>query len=170
MKKQQIKKGRFRFEQTWVFPKEVNEFIDETFTRLEIDEKTLCHVFSGLSKIGGLTVNIEPLACDLETKRNIPDLVADCLDLPDILGCNTQENILADFPWKIPYGKRRYFSYALRDICKVGGYLILNAPWSPWVKGLELLEVWKVTQAFNSYRELVDFWVFRKIEDAEDLK
>jgi len=100
----------------------------------------------------------------------MPDLVADVLDLPDILGCNTQENILADMPWKIPYGKRRYFSYAMRDICKKDGYLILNAPWSPWVKGLELIEVWKVAQAFNSYRELVDFWIFKKIEDTEDLK
>jgi len=47
--------------------------------------------------------------------------------------------------------------------------LILNCPWSPWVKGLEIVDVWKVTQAFNSYRELVDFWIMRKIEDTEDL-
>jgi hypothetical protein len=149
------KKGRFKFQETWVFPKEVDEFIKETLDKFNIQEKTLCHVFCGKSKIGGLRI-------DIDHEVN-PDLVADCLSLPDKLGAETQENILADFPWQIGYYQRRYFSYTLRDICKTNGYLILNAPWNPWVKGLKLIEVWKVMQNFNSYRDLVDFWIYQKI-------
>lgn len=153
------KKGRFRFQETWVFPKEVDEFIRLTMLKLNTPEKSYCHVFCGKSKIGGLRVDID------ETVE--PDMVANCLELPDKLGFESQANILADFPWQIGYYQRRYFSYALRDVCKAGGYLILNAPWNPWVKGLELVSVWKVMQNFNSYRDLVDFWIFKKIENLE---
>lgn len=153
------KKGRFKFIDTWVFPKEVDEFIKETLDRFAIKEQDLCHVFCGKSQIGGLRIDADP--------KLKPDLVADCITLPDKLGTESQGNILADFPWQIGYHQRRYFSYSLRDICKPNGYLILNAPWNPWVTGLELVEVWKVTQAFNSYRDLVDFWIFRKMTPDE---
>jgi len=153
------KKGRFKFIDTWVFPKEVDEFIKETMHRFRIQNKDLCHVFCGKSQIGGLRVDADP---ELH-----PDLVADCITLPDKLGTESQGHVLADFPWQIGYHQRRYFSYALRDICKTNGYLILNAPWNPWVTGLKLVEVWKVTQAFNSYRDLVDFWIFRKMSAEE---
>ena len=149
------KKGRFKFQETWVFPKDVEDFIYETMDRLKTPSASYCHVFCGKSKIGGLRIDI-----DSKVK---PDLVADCLSLPDKLGLESQSNILADFPWQIGYFQRRYFSYALRDICKPNGYLILNAPWNPWVKGLKLIEVWKVMQNFNSYRDLVDFWIFQKV-------
>lgn len=162
MKTEQVKKGRFKFEKCFVFPKEVSEFILEMMMRLNTEEKSYCHVCCGESKIGGLRI-------DKEASVN-PDMVADVLDLPDLLGANSQANILNDMPWVIPYGKRRYFMYALRDICKVGGYLIINSPFDPWVKGLELVEVWKVRQAFNSYRDLVDFWIFKKIANTEELK
>lgn len=163
MKESQVKKGRFKFEPCFEFPKEVSEFIPEIMQKLGTPEKSYCHVCCGKSKIGGLRVDKE---ASVE-----PDLVADILDLPDILGMNSQANILNDMPWVIPYGKRRYFMYALRDICKVGGYLIINAPFDPWVVGLELVPpVWKVRQAFNSYRDLVDFWIFRKTHDVHDVK
>jgi len=152
--KREIKKGRFKFQETWVFPKEVTWFVKETMKRLHTTQKSYCHVFCGKSKIGGLRIDIN--------KKLKPNLVADVLDLPKILGENSQENLLADEPWEIPYQKRRHYSYAMRDIVKPGGYLILNAPWDPWVKGLKLIEVWKVRQAYNSYRDLVDFWIFKK--------
>ncbi len=160
MKNQQIKKGRFAFEKCFVFPREVSEFVLETMQRLGTPEKSYCHVFCGMSKIGGLRIDINP--------KLKPEIIADVLDLPDLLGMNSQKNVLTDESWVIPYGKRRYYSYAIRDILKIGGYWIANAPWNPWVKGLELLEVWKVRQAFNSYRDLVDFWIFRKIGNVSD--
>jgi len=154
IEKKFAKKGRFRFQECCLFPKDVDEFIRETIQRLQQPEKSFCHVFCGKSQIGGLRIDIDP---DVK-----PDVVADCLDLSDKLGINSQKNILADLPWQIGYHKRRYFSYAMRDICKEGGYLILNCPWNPWVKGLKILEIWKVYQAFNSYRDLVDIWILQK--------
>jgi hypothetical protein len=155
LKNQEVKFGRFKFEQCFVFPKDVTHFIEYTCLRLKIDEKSLCHVFCGKSLIGGLRID--------KDKSVNPNIVADCLDLPNILGENSQKHILADFPWVIDYNSRRKYSYTLRDICKKDGYLILNCPWSPWVDGLELVEVWKVSQCFNSYRDLVDFWILRKL-------
>ena len=113
------------------------------------------HVFCGRSQIGDLRIDINP-----ELK---PDMVADCLDLPRLLGKNSQDNIIADFPWSIGYPDRRKFVYALRDICKEGGVLLFNCPWSPEALGLELIPpIYKVVQAYNSYRDLVDWWIFRK--------
>lgn len=149
--------GRFKFQKTWVFPYEVTKFLLMTFRRLGINpHKELTHVFCGESQLGSLRIdNDEALK---------PDLVANVLDLPKTLGENSQENILADFPWQISYPARRKFSYALRDICKLDGYFILNCPWNPQVKGMKFLECWKVIQLFNSYRDLVDFWIFRRTE------
>ena len=87
-------------------------------------------------------------------------------ELPDKLGAGSQKNIIADPPWEIPYHTRRYFSYAMRDLTEMGGYVIINSPWFPWVTGLELIECWQVVQAFNSYRDVVSFWVFKKVPDG----
>lgn len=152
--RREVRKGKLRFLETWVFPKAVAEFIQEKAIEFEGTDKAFTHVFCGKSKLGGLRIDIEP--------SNEPDLVADVLTLPTLLGANSQKGIIADPPWEIPFGQRRYFSYAMRDITKPGGYLIINAPWNPWVKGLEIIEVWKVYQAFNSYRDLVDVWILRK--------
>ncbi len=155
--KEKIDKGRFKFIHSWVFPGRVEEFIHETLERLEIPEQDICHCFCGKSQIGGLRVDIEP--------SNHPDLVANILDLPDDLGAASQKHILADPPWQIPYHKRRYFSYAMRDLTVQGGYVIINAPWFPWVTGLQLVESWAVLQAFNSYRDVVYFWIFKRVPD-----
>ena len=151
--------GKFDFIEAWKFPDDVQSFIHYIFNRLQIDEQTVCHCFSGKSTIGGLTVDIE--------EKNNPDLVADVRDLPDILHEETQEHILADPPWSIPFSKRRAYSYAMRDICKTGGYLIINSPWVPWVKGLQLIGTWEVAQRFNSYRDVVFFRIYRKIGVSE---
>ena len=150
----QIKKGKFKFIESWQFPGEVSEFLEAEMD-LWGNRRGWTHVFSGKSKIGDLRIDIDP--------SNEPDIAADILELPFILGENTQDNIVGDPPWEIPYHNRRMYSYALRDILKPGGILILNCPWSPWVKGLEVQEIWKVTQAFNSYRDLVDIWILKKV-------
>jgi len=151
--------GKFDFVDTWQFPDDVQSFIKYIIGRLEIDEKKLCHCFSGRSRIGGLRVDI--------AEDNQPDIVADIRDLPDIVGVETQDNILADPPWSIPFGQRRAYSYAMRDICKVGGYIIVNSPWNPWVTGLEHVGTWEVRQRFNSYRDVVHFRIFRKTIETE---
>ena len=156
--KQKIDKGKFKFIEAWVWPDKVNEFIKELLHRLEIRDADLCHCFSGKSQVGGLRIDIQ---------REInPDIIADVRDLPDKLGTGSQKNVLADPPWEIPYHTRRYFSYAMRDLTEMGGYVIINAPWFPWVTGLELVECWQVVQAFNSYRDVVSFWVFKRVEDC----
>ena len=152
--KQEIKFGRFKFEKVFRFPSDVEKFILYMQTKLELDEKKITHCFCGNSKIGHLRIDIN--------KNVRPDLCASVLDLPNILGENSQDFILADPPWVIDYGSRRKFSYALRDILKPNGILIINSPWSPWCEGLIELEVWKVEQTYNSYRDLVDFWIFKK--------
>jgi len=151
--------GKFYFVEAWRFPVEIEKFIKDWMKSLYISNKSLTHVCCGLSKIGGLRID-----------NNIflkPDVIADVLDLPWILGTNSQEHILADLPWQIGYHDRRYFSYAMRDICKEGGFILINAPWNPWVKGMKFLRVYKVLQAFNSYRDLVDFWLFQKMTKKE---
>jgi len=156
--KQKIDKGRFKFIETWIFPGKVEEFIKETLHRLEIREKDVTHCFAGRSLIGGLRIDI-----DRELK---PDIIADVRDLPDKLGAGSQKNILADPPWEIPYHTRRYLSYAMRDLVEMGGFVIINAPWFPWVTGLELVECWQVVQAFNSYRDIVSFWIFKRVPEG----
>jgi len=86
MRQRQIKAGKFRFENCWVFPQPVEEFIYTMFNKFGIEEKDVCHVFSGQSMIGGKTYDIALQCSDVETKRQCPDVVADCLDLPDLLG------------------------------------------------------------------------------------
>ena len=156
--KQKIDKGKFKFIETWVFPGPVEDFIKDTLHRLEIREADLCHCFSGKSQLGVLRIDID--------RENNPDIIADVRDLPDKLGAGSQKNILADPPWAIPYHARRYFSYAMRDLVEMGGYVIINAPWFPWVTGLELIECWQVVQAFNSYRDVVSFWIFKRVESG----
>ncbi len=156
--KQKIDKGKFKFIEAWIWPEKIHEFIKETLHRLEIRESDLCHCFSGKSQIGALRIDID--------RENNPDIIADIRDLPDKLGSGSQKNILADPPWEIPYHTRRYFSYAMRDLVEQGGYVIINAPWFPWVTGLELIECWQVVQAFNSYRDVVSFWIFKRVPDG----
>ena len=156
--KQKIDKGKFKFIETWVFPGKVEEFIKQTLHRLEIRDKDVTHCFSGRSLIGGLRI-------DIDRELN-PDIIADVRDLPDKLGPGSQKNILADPPWEIPYHTRRYLSYAMRDLVEMGGYVIINAPWFPWVTGLELIECWQVVQAFNSYRDVVSFWIFKRVQEG----
>ncbi|MBI5698555.1 MAG: hypothetical protein HZC29_08800 [Thaumarchaeota archaeon] len=152
-----LKKSKLKFIQSWVFPEDVVKFIHEyLIPTYNINEEEFCHVFCGQSKIGYPRIDIEP--------NNNPDIIEDCLNLPHVLGLGTQKRVLADPPWEISYPQRRAFSYALRDITEMGGIIIINAPWSPWVKGLELLDVVKVVQNFNSYRDLVDFWIFKRVE------
>lgn len=155
-----FKKSRLKFQQAWVFPPEVNDFLTEyLLPTFGVHEKSLCHVFCGDSQLGGLRIDIDP-----ERK---PDVVADCLKLPEILGDNTQAHVIADPPWEISYSNRRAFTYALRDILKPNGYLFLNCPWNPWVEGLEDLECYVVAQTFNSYRDVTLWWAFRKMTEEE---
>ncbi len=156
--KQKIDKGKFKFIETWVFPGKVDEFIKETLHRLEIRDKDVTHCFAGKSTIGGLRIGID--------RELNPDIIADVRDLPDKLGPGSQKNILADPPWEIPYHTRRYLSYAMRDLVEMGGFVIINAPWFPWVTGLELVECWQVVQAFNSYRDIVSFWIFKRVPEG----
>jgi hypothetical protein len=155
-----FKKSRLKFIKTWVFPHEVNDFLNEyLLPTFGVQEKQLCHVFCGDSRLGGLLIDIDP-----ERK---PDIVADCLKLPEVLGNDSQAHVIADPPWEISYPQRRGFTYALRDILKPNGYLFLNAPWNPWVEGLEDLECFPVAQTFNSYRDITLWWVFRKMTVEE---
>ena len=154
------RKGEFRFLDTWVFPIPIQDWLKDLMKSLYIHPKSLTHVCCGKSKIGGLKIDI-----DASLK---PDIAADILDLPWILGNNSQAHTLADFPWQISYADRRYFSYALRDITEEGGFVIINSPWNPWVKGLKLIRCYKVFQSFNSYRDLVDFWLFQKATSKEN--
>lgn len=153
-------KGEFRFLDSWQFPKPILLYIKEVFKSLYVNPKSVTHVCCGKSRFGGLRIDL-----DISLK---PDIAADVLDLPEILGENSQHNILCDPPWQISYHDRRYFSYALRDITEEGGFILINAPWNPWVKGLKLIRVTKVLQAFNSYRDLVDFWLFQKATTKEN--
>lgn len=151
--------GKFRFVEAWRFPKEIEKFIKDLFKSLQIHEKSLTHVCCGKSRLGGLRI-------DSDISLN-PDIAADVLDLPWILGENSQYHILADLPWQISYPDRRNFSYAMRDICQEEGFLLINSPWYPWVKGLKFLRVYKVFQSFNSYRDVVDLWLFQKLTKKE---
>ncbi len=152
--------GKFDFVESWKFPDDVQSFLHYITGRLGIAEKDICHCFSGSSSFGGLTVDI--------AESNNPDLVADIRDLPDIIGTESQNHILADPPWSIPFGQRRAYSYAMRDITKTGGYLIINSLWNPWVKGLEHIGTWEVRQRFNSYRDVVHFRIFRKVKGEQN--
>lgn len=156
--KQKIDKGRFKFIETWVFPGPVEQFIKETLHRLEVRESDVCHLFCGKSTIGGLRIDMN--------RELLPDIVADVRELPDKLGAGSQKNVLGDPPWEIPYHARRYLSYAIRDLVEMGGYVIINSPWFPWVTGLELVECWQVVQAFNSYRDIVSFWIFKRVPEG----
>lgn len=156
--KQKIDKGRFKFIETWIWPEKIEDFVKDTLHRLEIKEVDVCHCFSGKSQVGGLRIDID--------RENNPDIISDIRDLPDKLGSGSQKNILADPPWEIPYHTRRYFSYAMRDLVEMGGFVIINAPWFPWVTGLELVECWQVVQAFNSYRDVVSFWIFKRVPEG----
>lgn len=156
--KNKIDKGKFKFIEAWVWPDRIQDFISDTLHRLEIKDSELCHCFSGKSQLGSLRIDIG--------RENNPDIVADVRDLPDKLGAGSQKNVLADPPWEIPYHTRRYFSYAMRDLTAMGGYVIINSPWFPWVTGLELLECWQVVQAFNSYRDVVSFWIFKRVPEC----
>lgn len=156
--KKKIDKGRFKFIESWVWPEKIEDFVKETLHRLEIRDADLCHCFSGKSLVGAIRIDID--------RSNNPDIVADVRDLPDRLGTGSQKNILADPPWEIPYHMRRYFSYSMRDLVEMGGYVIINAPWFPWVTGLELIECWQVVQAFNSYRDVVSFWIFKRVPEG----
>ena len=151
--------GKFRFVEAWRFPVQIEKFCKDLFKTLQVHEKSVTHVCCGKSRYGGLRIDL-----DAELK---PDLAADVLDLPWILGENSQHHILADLPWQIGYHARRYFSYAMRDIVEENGFVLINAPWYPWVKGLKFLRVYKVFQSFNSYRDIVDFWLFQKLTKRE---
>jgi len=158
--------GKFKFVKTWVFPSDVSKFLIQCMSRYgknhwsEVEQcfikEKFTHVFCGDSKLGDFRIDKDP-----ERK---PDLVADCLDLPEILGKNSQDHVIADPPWQINHRDRQLFSYALRDICKVGGVLIINSPWSPWCVGLDFLSVTKVMPHFNNYRDLTDWWILRKVK------
>ena len=155
-----ITRAKFTFKPTWCFPDGVNHFVDAMISRFDGE---WLHAFCGKSTFGNVRVDIDP--------QNEPDICCDVLDLPDILEGKQFDNIVADPPWKIPNNKRRYFMYALRDCLKVGGHLLINCPWSPWVTGFAYVkdpsvEIWKVAQTFNSYRDLVDWWLLPKISDA----
>lgn len=153
----QVQFGKFKFIETWKFPREVSHFIEwaQCFY-VGHNKGKYTHICCGKSTIGDLRIDMNP-----DTK---PDLVARIQDLPKILGNCSQENIIIDPPWEIPYGDRREFSYLCRDLLKTGGFLFFNSPWSPWVQALELVDIYMVTQTFNSYRDLTSWWILKKLD------
>jgi len=150
--------GKFRFVEAWRFPKDVKIFIQDLMKSLNITDAELLHLCSGKSKIGKIRIDID--------KRLVqPTHHGDIIKLSRIKKWKKKgKNTLADFPWQISYPDRRAFGYAIRDMTKIGGYVIVNAPWNPWVTGLEFQRVYKVYQSYNSYRDLVDIWIFKRVK------
>lgn len=117
------------------------------------------HICSGKSLIGDFRIDVEP--------SNKPDLVADILTVHEIIGKQSQDRILIDPPWQIDYNSRRQWGYAIRDLLKIGGIALVNAPWSFFCKGLSRhprFQPYLVEQAFNSYRDLTLWWVYIRTE------
>lgn len=152
------RKGKFYFQEVWIFPKDVREWLKDLFKSLKIKpQKQLCHLCSGKSRIGKIRI-------DINKNLKQPTMHADIIKLSKKKKWkNSQKIILIDPPWQLGYADRRYFSYAVRDILKKDGITIFNSPWCPEVKGLALIRCYKVRQAYNSYRDLVDFWLLQKI-------
>ena len=147
------------FEKCFTFPYEVEWFIKEMYGRFKIANNEVLHLCCGESQLGNIRVDLK-----FQVK---PDLVADVLTLPNILGFESRKYIVIDPPWVIDYNARRLFSYAVRDLLKIDGIVIWNSPWFPWCKGFSKdLEIWAVLQNFNSYRDIPYFYVMKKILEA----
>jgi len=151
------RKGKFRFVEAWKFPKDVTEFLKDLFKSLDIPNEDLVHLCSGKSKLGKIRI-------DIDTSLKQPTHYGDIIKMSKTKRWRKKaKNTLADFPWQISYQDRRYFGYAIRDFTKLGGYIVVNSPWNPWVTGLLFMRCYKVYQAFNSYRDLVDMWIFKRV-------
>lgn len=88
------------------------------------------HICSGSSQIGDIKLDLSMIA----------DIKGDMLHLP--IKENSFDTIICDPPWNLPYHLRGKLLYQIRDILKIRGRLIFNAPFFPKVKGLDIKEYW----------------------------
>lgn len=118
------RKGDRKFLKAWAWPAEVEDFLKaraEGFT---------VHVCNGSSQLGDLTID----------KYMPADIIGDMYCLPIKTG--VADTVICDPPWGIPRHIRHKLLFELRRVLKLGGSLLLNAPWLPRVPGLELKDIW----------------------------
>jgi hypothetical protein len=114
------------FKKAWAWPQKVDNYFKN-----QIKDKKSCHVFCGSSTLGDARVDIKT-----DTATHKADIL-NGLPFED----NTFDVVFGDPPWEMPYHVRSKIMYELRRICKIHGYIILNANWTPNnLKGCLLIE------------------------------
>jgi len=122
-------------QESWVWEKEVEDFIARRMKGYSLN------VPCGESKLGDVRVDLEP--------RDPKVRIADMKNLP--FDTNTFDTVLSDPPWKIGFYDRFRQFFELVRVAKVGGQIILNAPWVPYASNSEILETWiKAKRTFTN--------------------
>lgn len=198
------KSQNLEFKECYTFPSSVEDHILNIIKNYQRKlDKTIrvLHAPSGKSQLGKNEKNIQMTNFDIDETVN-PDVVGDIYKLTDHFERNSFDVVLSDPIWieekrckcrncgemtayknpkGVPYPKRRFISYNLRDVLKINGLFMMNCLWNPWVKGLskipivgmqadymefpnlEKLEtVETIYQSFSSFRNVSLIWRFTK--------
>ena len=131
---------------SWVWPIKVEKRLKPYIKGYSIN------ICSGLSNLGDVKVDLEPLRPDVRKA----DMSA--LPFPD----NTFDTVISDPPWKLNFFKRQKPFFEAVRVCKPSGRIIYNCTWRPVSKLVKLEKV--ILRTDNTWANISAIWFFRKIK------
>lgn len=121
-----MRRSAYEFKKSWEWPYSLYKLARKKLQGLTIN------VCCGKNDLGDVRIDILP---EME-----PDIIADMWYLP--VRNEIWDTVICDPPWKIEYNKRQDLLYRIRDLLRLGGQLIWNAPFWPRIKCLVDTEFW----------------------------
>ncbi len=120
-------KEKYRWRQSWRFPRYVEEWFKEFCSHGHS-----LNVCCGRSNIGDVRIDLDPnsTATIISPYHKLP--LEDC----------TFDRVMSDPPWYIPFFHRMWPFYELVRVCKVGGLVAYNATWIPASKSVALMDTY----------------------------
>ena len=144
------------FRRAWTFPPDMVPVVARFVAR---EPRPAVHLFNGSSALGDIHVDVNPgNHFDIVEAA---DIRADVAHLP--FRSNSVPTVLADPPWATNIRARGEWMREIARVLKVGGRLILNAPWVPKASIWDVEEIWVSWPRWGLYMNANLWTICRKV-------
>ena len=137
--------NKLKYREAWRWPGQVEDFIRQQC------EGFVVHVMNGDSKLGDARIDLYSESTDIR---------ADALHLP--LKSAAADTVVCDPPWNMPDHEKYKLMIEIRRVLKLGGKLILRAPWNPKCPGMKIEGIWVPEWQLMRFSHIALIWVARK--------
>jgi len=120
-----VVRSKYLYKKNWHQPQIVTDLVKKY---LKSPSLNIC---CGISELGDLKADI---SLDVGA-----EILVDAFKTP--FKYNSFQTVYCDPPWNLPYPPRIKLTKELSTLVKTGGYLIMNCPWVPQMKGMKLTDI-----------------------------